>query len=153
MSTSYQERNNWIELLVTGWAIGYYLITLASVDGGFYAELTYFLPFIMKVIVVSIVMGIILAILNHVLSEDAKDAKDEMDKAIDLQGFRNAYWVMSISLMGVIFLALFNERNGQLGGVQIETTNLLVHALFIVASVSGLVQSVTQIVYYRRGII
>ncbi|MDQ8186967.1 hypothetical protein [Pelagicoccus sp. SDUM812002] len=153
MKTSYQERNNWIELLVAAWAVGYYLITLSSVEGGFYAELSYFLPFIVKVVVVSIVMGIVLAILNHVLSEDAKDAKDEMDKAIDLQGFRNAYWVMSISLMGVIFLALFNERKAELSGVQIETTNLLVHALFIVASLSGLVQSVTQIVYYRRGLV
>ncbi|MBD5782392.1 hypothetical protein IEN85_23030 [Pelagicoccus sp. NFK12] len=154
MNTSYQERNNWIELLVALWAIGYYLLTLATIEGGMAAELSYFLPFIIKVIVVSIVVGIVLAILNRFLSKDANDAKDEMDRMIDLRGFRNAYWVMSMAVMVVIFMALFNERMTELGEApRIGTTNLMVHALFIVASLSGLVQSVTQIVYYRKGLV
>lgn len=155
MNTSYQERNHWIELLVAGWAIAYYLLTIFSVEGGLFADLEYFLPFVIKVIVVSIVLGVVLAILNRVLSKDAQDKKDEMDKAIELHGYRNAYWVMSVLVTVVIFAALMNERMGQLEPevVRIETLNLVIHLLFIVAAVSGLVQSVTHIVYYRRGLV
>ena len=154
MSTSYQERNNWIELLVAVWALAYYGVTLATVEGGMRADLSYFLPFVVQVIVVSIVGGAVLAILNRVLSSEGSDAKDEMDKAIDLYGYRAAYWVMSFLLMGVVFLALFNERMGDdETGLQMGTTNLMVHALFMVAAVSGLVQSVTQIYFYRRGLV
>ncbi|MDQ8179871.1 hypothetical protein QEH57_04380 [Pelagicoccus sp. SDUM812005] len=151
---SYQERNNWIELLVALWAIGYYGVTLLSVEGGLGADLSYFLPFLVKVIVVSIVLGIVLAILNRVLSKDANDAKDEMDKAIDMRGFRNAYWVMSGALMVVIFAGLANERMLEVEGApQIATTNLLIHSIFMVAALSGLVQSATQVFYYRRGLL
>lgn len=155
MNTSYQERNHWIELLVAGWAIVYYLLTLFSVEGGLYADLEYFLPFVVKVIVVSIVFGAALAILNRVLSKDAQDKKDEMDKAIELHGYRNAYWVLSVLVAVVIFSALLNERMGQLepDAVRIGTLNLVIHSLFIAAAISGLVQSVTHIVYYRKGLV
>lgn len=154
-NSSYQERNNWIELLVAIWAVGYYLVTLFSVEGGVHADLAYFLPFIVKVVIVSIVMGVVLAILNKLLSADAQDSKDEMDKAIDLHGYRNAYWVMSVLVTFVVFMALLNERFSQLDVdyERISTINLMIHSLFIVASLSGLVQSVTQIVLYRRGLV
>lgn len=155
MNTSYQERNNWIELLIALLAMVYYGVTIASVEGGIYADLHYFLPFVVKVVIASIGLGTVLAILNRVLSKDAVDKKDEMDKAIDLHGYRNAYWTMSGLVMVVIVLALLNERMG-IGDLQvdrIDTLNLMVHSLFIVSSLSGLVQSVTQIVYYRRGLV
>lgn len=155
MNTSYQERNNWIELLVAVWAIGYYFVTLLSIEGGFRADLSYFLPFIIKVVVVSIVLGIVLAILNKFLSKDAQDTKDEMDKAIDLHGYRNAYWMMSGLVMVIVFMGLFNERFAELNAdfERIDTLNLMIHSLFIAASISGLVQSITQITLYRRGLV
>ncbi len=155
MNTSYQERNNWIELIVAVWAVGYYLVTITTVEGGVYADLAYFLPFCIKVVVVSIVLGTVLAILNRLLSKDAQDTKDEMDKAIDLHGYRNAYWVMSVLVTTVVFMGLLNERFTQLDAdyERIETINLMIHSLFIVASISGLVQSITQIILYRRGLV
>ncbi len=155
MNTSYQERNNWIELLITLLALIYYGVTIASVEGGIYADLNYFLPFVVKVTIASIGLGIVLAILNRMLSKDAVDRKDEMDKAIDLHGYRNAYWTMSGLIMVVIVLALLNERMGSIDSQmdRIETINLMMHSLVVVFSVGGLVQSVTQIFYYRRGLV
>lgn len=154
MYVSYQERNHWICVLISVWALAYYFLKGLALEGGLNAEIDSFLPIIVRVIVFSVVAGAILAIVNWSLNKEKHVEKDEMDKLIELKGFRNAYWCCSGLLWVIVFGALLNERAVREqweGAYWMDTVNLVVHSVFAVASLATLVQSITHIAFYRRG--
>lgn len=154
MYISYQERNHWICVLISVWAVCFYFLKGLSLEGGLNADIDAFLPIVVRVIVYSVVAGTVLAIINAVLNKEKHVEKDERDKLIELKGFRNAYWACSGLLWVVVFGALLNERAIRQqweNAYQMDTVNLVVHAVFVVSSVATLVQSLTHISFYRRG--
>ncbi|EDY82459.1 hypothetical protein VDG1235_2081 [Verrucomicrobiia bacterium DG1235] len=154
MNISYQERNHWIAILIGVWALAYYFLKVLSLEGGLNADLDFFLPFIVKIIIYSSVAGAVLAIVNWALNKEKHVEKDEMDRMIELKGFRNAYWAVSGLLWVVVISALLNERFERMNpdAVPFETINLLIHSVFLVAWLGTLVGSITHVIHYRRGI-
>lgn len=151
---TYQEKNHWIAIVITLWAICFYFLKVSGLEGGLNSDIEGILPTIVKIIVYSSVAAVVLAIVNWALNKEKYVEKDEMDRQIELKGYRNAYWVCSGSLWVVIVSVLLNEyaiRQGE-GWYQMETINLTIHGIFLVAWVSTLVQSVTHVVFYRRGV-
>jgi len=154
MNISYQERNHWICVLISVWALAFYFLKGLSLEGGLNADIDSYLSILLRVIVYSVIAGTILAIANWCFNKEKHVEKDEMDRLIELKGFRNAYWACSGLLWIVIFGALINERairDQWESAVKMDTINFMVHSIFVVASVATLVQSFTHIIFYRRG--
>lgn len=92
----------------------------------------------------SIVLNIIAVIIGTIAvsiarREEMKDERaDERDRAINDRSMRNAYFVLSIGLLGVLFWQAFG-----LDAV------LAPYALFGISMLAGLSFAVSQIVYYR----
>ena len=154
METSYQERNHWIGLGIAVWATAYYFIRVLGLEGGLSADIQGVLPILVATTIYSIIAGIVLSILNRCLSRDRTVEKDERDTQIELMGFRNAFYACSGMLWVVLMHALINERFRQIehDSWHLETLNFLVHSVFLVAWISYIVQSLTHLFYYRRGL-
>ena len=154
MTIGYQERNHWITVVISVWALIFYFSKVLALEAGLNADLDRFLPFIVKIIIYSTVAGIVLAIVNWSFNKDKHVEKDEMDRMIELKGYRNAYWTFSGFLWTIVIAALLNEHAERSGwdGYGIVTVNLLIHSIFTLGWVSALVQSVTHITLYRKGV-
>lgn len=154
MYFTYQERNHWICVVISIWATAFYFSKGMSLEGGLNADIDLFLPIIVRVIIYSIVAGVILAIVNNCFNRDKHVEKDERDRLIELKGYRNAFWTCSGLLWVLLLTALVNERVIRAEWertFELDTINLLIHSLFLLSSVTGLVQSFTHISFYRRG--
>lgn len=154
MYFSYQERNHWICVLISIWATTFYFWKGLSLEGGLNADIELYLPIIARVVIYSIVGGIVLAIVNSCFNRDKHVERDERDRLIEFKGYRNGFWVFSGLLWMLLIGALFNERASRGNwdsALQLDTINLLIHSLFLVSTVAGLVQSFTHIIFYRKG--
>jgi hypothetical protein len=101
-----------------------------------------FLIFIPIAIVTLIIIHIILAIVNKIVTdEDMPSKSDEMDKLIELRSLRVSHW----SFTGGFILALASQAVG-----------MELWVMFVVLLGSGFLGSIaeglTQLYYYRRGI-
>ena len=101
-----------------------------------------FLVFIPIAIVTMIIIYIIMAIVNKIVTNEDLDTKsDEMDKLIELRSLRVSHW----SFTGGFILALGSQAIG-----------MDLWVLFVVLFASGFLGSIaeglTQIYYYKRGI-
>lgn len=151
---SYQERNHWIELGVSLWAIVYYFAKVAGLEDGFNAAWGDLLSVIVWTIVLAVVAAIVLMIVNRAVLGRGGPEKDERDVLIELKGFRNAYYVCSGLLWMVVGHAFFKELAGSHDdfGYGVETAKVLVHSIFLVAWLASVAQSVTHLYFYRRGL-
>ncbi len=100
-----------------------------------------FLIFIPIAIVVQIIIHIIFAIVNKVVTrEDMEMRNDERDKLIQLKGIRISHWIFTLGFM----LAMGSQAIGMMPGVMFLT---LISSGFV----SAIISELAKIYFYRKG--
>ena len=101
-----------------------------------------FLIFIPVAIVVQIIIHIIFAIINKIVTnEDVSTMSDEMDKFIELKALRISHWIFTLGF----FLAM--------GSQAIEMPPFMMFIILICSGlVSSVVEGIAQIYFYRKGV-
>jgi len=101
-----------------------------------------FLYLIPIAIIVQIVIHIIFAIANRIITqEDMPDFTDERDKLIELKSIRISHWIFTIGFM----LAMGSLAMGMKPYVMFLT---LISSGFL----SSMISEVAKILYYRKGV-
>lgn len=100
-----------------------------------------FLIFIPVAIAAQIVIHILFAIANKILTnEDMKDITDERDKLIDLKAIRISHWLFTLGF----FLAMGSQAIGMQPWVMFIT-------LILSGFISAIISESAKIWYYRKG--
>ena len=87
--------------------------------------------------IIAVIIGVI--VVSVVQREEMKDERaDERDRLINGKAMRNAYFVLSIGVLGVLFWQAFG-LDAVLGP----------YALFGISMLAGVAFAISQIVYYR----
>lgn len=93
-------------------------------------------------IVAMIIIMIIFAIIHKVVTnEDLPSIEDEMDKLIQLKALRISHWSTILS----VILAIGSQAVGM-------DTWVMMVVLIAGGFVAGIIESIAQIIYYRRGV-
>jgi hypothetical protein len=101
-----------------------------------------FLIFIPVAIAAQIIIHIIFAIINKILTnEDIPTKSDEMDKLIELKALRVAHWTFTAGFITAMGMLAFGMP-----------PRIWFFILILSGLVSGLAEGLTQIYYYRKGI-
>ena len=101
-----------------------------------------FLVFIPIAIVAMIIIQIIFAIINKIVTkEDIPTKSDEMDKLIELKALRISHWTCMTGFIVAIGSQAFNLQPYWL-------FIILISSCFL----SGIAESLAQIYYYRKGV-
>lgn len=80
-----------------------------------------------------------------------KVQKDERDEKIEARGHRNAYYLLMVSIMVILFQIFFSNLIGEVGTkyLMLGSPQIIFHALFVVLFLSSMVKRATMIYYYR----
>jgi len=101
-----------------------------------------FMVFIPIAIVAYIIIHIIFAIINKIVTNEDLDTKtDEMDKIIELKALRVSHWIFSFGFI----MAMGSLAIGMEAWVMIV---VLIASCFL----GSIAEAITQIYFYRRGI-
>ncbi len=138
MNNGFNENFQWINLLGVVGIYGYYFSKILPPSGpDVTAEQIVFFTVLLVLLVVVYIIGAILC----VAIDRFKDPKeDERDKLVRLKGRRNTSYALVLGTFVAMACAFFTEGNFW-----------VVHALLGSLVVAQLVESATQIFYYRRG--
>lgn len=146
---SYQEKNILVSLFGTVLIFSYYLLNLwRMIDEGEFNPVNVFTLWIL-VIIVAIIANIVATVITQVVltvfqyiktHEEEPFIEDERDKLIDLQGIRNAYYVLS----GGILIAMISLIVGQ-------PALVMFNLLIIGAMLSSIIGDISRFYLYRRG--
>lgn len=89
--------------------------------------------------IVAVIVGVI--VMSIAQREEVRDERaDERDRVINSHAMRNAYFVLSIGVLVVLFAQAFGL-----------VPQLAPYGLFAVSMLAGAVFAVSQLVYYRVG--
>jgi len=147
---SYQEKMSILSLvnsiLIPGISTLYVYNRYISVSPEIINELSFrgkaFLILIPVVIVIQIVMHILFAIINKIITkEDLPDKTDEMDKLIELKSIRVSHWIFITGF----FLAMGSQAIGLKPFVMFV-------CLILFGSAAGIVTDISKIYFYRKGV-
>lgn len=146
---SYQEKNILVSLFSTVLIFGYYLRNLwQMIDEGNFNPVNVFTLWIL-VIIVAIIANIVATVITQVVltvfqyiktNEEEPFIEDERDKLIDLQGIRNAYYVLSVGIL----IAMISLIVGQ-------PALVMFNLLIIGAMLSSIIGDISRFYLYRRG--
>lgn len=100
-----------------------------------------FLKLIPVAIVAQIVIHIVYAIINRIVTnEDIPTKDDERDKLIELKSIQISHWIfVSGFITAMVFLALGSKPS------------LMFIIIFVSGFISSLVSEIAKFIYYRRG--
>jgi len=100
-----------------------------------------FLILIPVTIVAQIIIHIIFAIINKIVTnEDISDLTDERDKLIDLKAIQISHWIFTAGfLLSMVFLAIG------------KPPYIMFLTLIISGFLSGIISEVAKIYFYRKG--
>jgi hypothetical protein len=97
-----------------------------------------------NVIVGYTIANIILVLFLMLITKSKSIGEDERDKIIESKAYRNGY-IGAVSIINlVILLALVNDK--------ILEPLIIFHILFSTLFISHIIQNITQIFYYKKGI-
>ena len=147
---SYQEKQSFLSLFNTLLILGFYSLYVYNNYIAGKPEIIYDLRFLGKAfmilipvtIVVHIVMHILFAIFNKILTrEDPPKKEDEMDKLIELKSIRISHWVFIVGF----FSAMASQALGMAPYVMFLS--------FVVSGfLAGILADISKIWYYRKGV-
>lgn len=101
-------------------------------------------PIYFNVIVGYTIANIVLVLFLMLITKSKTIGKDERDIIIESKAYRNGY-IGAVSIINiVILLALVNDK--------ILEPVIIFHILFSTLFVAHIIQNVTQIFYYKKGI-
>jgi hypothetical protein len=147
---SYQEKLSILSLVNTILIMGFYSLFVYKNYIAENPELLHDMKFLGKAfmilipisIVVQIVMHILFAIYNKIVSmEDPPKKEDEMDKLIELKSIRISHWVFIVGF----FSAMASQALGMAPYVMFLS--------FVVSGfLAGMISDIAKIWYYRKGV-
>jgi len=147
---SYQEKLSILSLVNTILILGFYSLYVYNKYIAVTPDIIYDMKFLGKAfiilipftIVVQIVMHILFAIFNKIITmEDPPKREDEMDKLIELKSLRASHWVFIVGF----FLAMASQALGMAPYVMFLS--------FVVSGfLSGIISDIAKIWFYRRGV-
>ncbi len=139
MNKSFQEKSIWISLITISLNFGYYfdrVFKMATQDEINVVEnIVLLISVIVMVIIVEVVFHIIIALRNK------PQALDERDRLIELKATRNAYFVLAFGIFLPIACIAASVR-----------PFIVAHVIMFIFVLSEIVQFLSQLLYYRRGI-
>ncbi len=166
-NSSFSEKSNWVELLTSIGVLSYYLHKIRFLPGDFESHPEEFGFLLIKVIVVSIVLGIIYAVVFGLGKESDSSQEDERDLSIRRKSTTWAYWIMNA---GVIYLIVqlfinkaarvFTETNltnidpsimSEPPFISIPSIDFMLHGLIILGFITQIAQNLIEIYFQRRG--
>jgi hypothetical protein len=100
-----------------------------------------FLKLIPVAIMAQIVIHIIYAIINRIITnEDIPTKDDERDKYIELKSIRISHWIFVLGFVAaMVFLALGSKPS------------LMFIIIFVSGFISTIISEIAKFIYYRRG--
>ena len=141
---SYEERNVWVQVVVGTGAFIYYVITmLGQLSDKEPADISYQRTMLMTIgvsIGASIVGAIVVAIIAGITTGET-DRSDQRDKEIARFGSAIGYYVVSIGAAGALILTMLEKDYFWIA-----------NALFFSLFAAGMVEGITRLVAYRRGL-
>jgi DNA integrity scanning protein DisA with diadenylate cyclase activity len=156
---SYKERSTWISLAILVYIWFDYFAQLFSLQNA--EQLTVeavnslLLAVVVKTIILEIVLQIVLAVIDH---KDANYAEDERDKLISLHGSRNAYTILSVGVLFIVFHTVFPTLSAismmpthALTTISLPNEYKVMHIVIVFALIAEIAKFSTQLFFYRRG--
>lgn len=139
MDLSFKEKMHWVTIIALAVIYGsYFLIVLPpespDVSGN---QVVLFVILLVPLILIFIVGAIVAAVTGR--RSEVED--DERDRLIELKGIRNGAYVLGTGVFTAIASALVMDGNFW-----------VIHVLFASLVLSELVESASQLVYYRWGV-
>lgn len=139
VSTSFEEKSVWIQLIGTVLGLGAYFV----VAGRMLAAGVTALPAYVPLFVVSVVLMVIVLIAGVVVAAIASrpEGRDERDRLIGWRAENNSSWLLAVGVLAAVTGMIFSIEN-------VWIAHLLLLSLFL----SQVLCFVLQLVYYRRGV-
>lgn len=142
---SYEERNTWVQTFVGLVVFAYYAIaTLGQLASADPADINYQRNMLITLgvsIGATIVGAIVVAIVTEIATPGDTDKRDQRDKDIARLGASIGYYVLSFGAVGSLILAMLEADDFWIA-----------NAVFFSLFIASMVESVTRIVAYRRGL-
>lgn len=150
---SYKERSVWVSLAITLYIWWNYFsdIYFAAEQG----RLT--IDVMQSALIAVVAMTILLEIAHHIViaiidNKNANYDEDERDKQISLLGSRNAYFILSFTIVLAILHLLSPIMNQALvERLSLPQEYVVINIIILGALFAEVVKFSTQIFYYRRG--
>ena len=107
---------------------------------------------IIGVVVIAVVYSIVVFGLINIITK--AEAKDEMDRIIDVRSYKMGYIAMDIFVTLIMGHIILNESMGNIVSIGIsEMTPILIAQLLLMTLVaSSTVKSLSRLYYYKKGI-
>jgi hypothetical protein len=138
---SYEERGQWVYVIVTVVAVATYVVLLvAGADGGPLTEVDY-VPILLWTIGAGVVGAIIGRILAAIIWQGEGHETDVRDRDIDRRGEYIGGLVLGIGMV-VPFLLAITEAD----------YFWIANAMYLVFAAASVVSAAMKLVFYRRGI-
>jgi len=136
MDLSFQERSLWLTLVSLILAFGFYfgnVLPSASID---------VMPTQVAMFVLAVALLVITQVAGHIVIAvvDRRSETDERDRLIGLRGTRNGAYVLATGVFMALCATLLSDGNF-----------VFAHVLLGFWVVAQLVETVSQLVLYRRG--
>jgi len=150
---SYKERSIWVSLFVTLYIWVNYFSQVYSAAADLTLTVDLIKDLLIEVVIMTVILEIALKIFIAIIDDkDADYSEDERDKLIMLLGAKQAYNILSFTIIVAVVHLLFP------GPTQFVTYNLNLpqeYAVINLIILGGLIAEVakfaTQVFYYRRG--
>lgn len=139
MDLSFNEKMHWVTIIGLLVIYGFYFLTVLPPESADVAGNQVVLFIILLVpLILFFIIGAIVAVMTGRKSE-VED--DERDRLIGLKGIRNGAYVLGTGVFAAIACALLMDGNFW-----------VIHVLFASLVLSELVESASQLFYYRLGV-
>ena len=149
---SNRELNIWSELILNFVVCFYFfngVFQLVPGSDKYAADLA---EIIIGVVVIAVVYSIVVFGLINIITK--AEAKDEMDRIIDVRSYKMGYIAMDIFVTLIMCFIILNESMGNVVSIGIsEMTPILIAQLLLMTLVaSSTVKSLSRLYYYKKGI-
>jgi hypothetical protein len=139
LDTSFEEKSVWIQLFSLIIVLGTYISIAGTMLTHGVLELRAYVP----LFAVAVTLLVILLVSGHIIAAifGRTELRDERDRLIGWRSESNGSWVMGVGILAAIVGMIFHLPNAWVA-----------HWLLLALFLSELVNLVSQLIYYRRGI-
>lgn len=150
---SYKERSVWVSLAITLYIWFNYFsdIYWSANDGSLTVESiqSALLTVVLMTVALEILYHIVIAIIDN---RNTNYDEDERDKQISLIGSKNAYYILSFTVITAVLHLLFPIMNqGLMNALNLPFEYVIINIIIFGALMAEITKFSTQIFYYRRG--
>ena len=149
---SNRELNIWSELILNFVVCFYFFNGVFQLVPGSDEYVADLAGIIIGVVLIAVVYSIVVFGLINIITK--AEAKDEMDRIIDVRSYKMGYIVMDIFVTLIMCFIILNESMGDIVSIGIsEMTPILIAQLLLMTLVaSSTVKSLSRLYYYKKGI-